>query len=230
MNSRNGSADAAAHHRGSSRQHGERSQRLRPQRLKTQSLKSSSRRTRLRSNSGIDIGDVVDLCLPARFAALDRKLPATRRPLRPCGRWHPEGRLFHSRPVTTSLNARPSWTRSSLGNLIGLQFPDRAARRAGAADRGRGGDAGLGRSGRSLSDCGARGLPQAGQREDSMPTSRMLAEGHDAPRPLGADQSTASYHHPLRGRRGRAHTTALTPAARIPDTADYRVFTELRTT
>ena len=42
---------------------------------------------------GIDIGDVTPR-LPARFAALNRQLPAARRAFRPC-RWrHVRGRLF----------------------------------------------------------------------------------------------------------------------------------------
>ena len=39
---------------------------------------------------GIDIGEV-DLVLPARLAALDRRLPAARRPLRPLGGGRAQG-------------------------------------------------------------------------------------------------------------------------------------------
>ena len=162
--------------------------------------------------------------LPARLAALDRDLPATRRALRACGRGTPKGRLFPlSRDELVECAALLDSVRR--GELDRLAIPEQpldvlaqqivAEVAAQEWDEDR------------LYALLRRAWPyRALAREDFAAVVAMLAEGFSTRR----GRRGALIHHDavnrlLRGRRG-ARLTALTSGGTIPDTADYQVLLE----
>ena len=76
--------------------------------------------------------------LPARLAALDRDVPAARRPLGPRGRRHAQGPAVPAHRATSWSNAPRCSTACAAASSTALRDPASAARRAGAADRRRG--------------------------------------------------------------------------------------------
>ena len=163
--------------------------------------------------------------LPARFAALDRDVPAARRPLRPRDRRHAEGA-----PVS------PVARRSGRMRGAARRRPPRRARPArqspngrSTCSRSRSSPRSRRRTGRKTScstACGAPGRTATLTREEFDAVVRMLARRlrHPAGR-RGALIHRDAVNGILRGRRG-ARTTALTSGGAIPDTADYQVLLE----
>ena len=163
--------------------------------------------------------------LPARLAALDRRLPAARRPLRPCRRRHAEGA------------AVPAVARRA-GRMRGaarLRAPRRARRAAHACPR----RSTCWRSRSSPRSPAANGTrtrcstlvrrawPYAQlTREDFDAVVRMLADGFTTRRgPRAGYVHRDAVHQRLRERKG-ARLTALTSGGTIPDTGDYAVVLE----
>ncbi len=173
---------------------------------------------------GIDIGDVDLVCQLGSPRSIAAFLQRVGRSGHAVG-GTPKGRLFPlSRDELVECAALlDSVARGELDRLCRTGAP---ARRAGAADRRRGGGAGMerGRAVRAVPPrrFRIRDLP----REDFAAIVEMLAEGFSTRR----GRRGALIHHDavngmLRGRRG-ARITALTSGGTIPDTADYQVVLE----
>ena len=165
--------------------------------------------------------------LPDRLAALDRDVPAARRPLRPQRR--PACRRGGSSRcrATSWSSARRCSTRCAAASSTASRCPtqpldvlaQQIVAEVACARMGRG------RAVRRWS--GAPSRTRSSTRDDFDAVVRMLAEGFaHAPRP-----PRARYLHRdavngvLRGRRG-ARLTAITSGGAIPDTADYDVVLE----
>ena len=164
--------------------------------------------------------------LPARLAALDRHLPAARRPLRPRGRRHAEG------PAVPAVARRAGRMRRAARRVRRGEL-DRAARspsgrstcwRSRSSPRSR-------RSEWSEDELFAlcrRAWPVS--RRCRARTSTRSCACWPTASARGAAGAARCIHHDavngmLRGRRG-ARLTALTSGGAIPDTADYQVVLE----
>ena len=173
---------------------------------------------------GIDIGDVDLVCQlgsPRSIASFLQRVGRSGHAVDGT----PKGRLFPlSRDDLVECAALLDSVRR--GELDRLSIPRAAARRAGAADRGRGRRAGL---------AGARAVRPAAPR---LAVSRRWRARTSPPScacwpkasATGRGRRGALIHHDainhmLRGRRG-ARLTALTSGGTIPDTADYQVLLE----
>ncbi len=162
--------------------------------------------------------------LPDRFAALDRDLPAARRPFGPRHRRHAQGAPL-SAFARRSRRMRRAVDSVRRGELDRLVIPERPldvlaqqiVAEAAAQDWPES----------ELYDRLRRAWPfRSLSREDFDATSRMLAEGFATRNGRrGALIHRDAVNHVLRGRRG-ARTTALTSGGTIPDTADYQVLLE----
>ena len=171
-----------------------------------------------RSSSGIDIGDV-DLVIQVGITAVDRHLPAARRPQRPrARRARPRAGIF---PLTEDeLVLRGRAARRGAPRRARPHAEARApARHPRPADRRRLRRRDLGR-GRALRDAAPRlALPRPRRARTSTPSSRCTPTGAHAL--LHRD----GVHGRLRATR-RARITALTSGGAIPDTGQYRVVLE----
>jgi len=113
------------------------------QRLKHGQLKALVATASLEPAS--DIGDVDLVCQLGSPRSIASFLQRVGRSGHAVG-WHPEGAAVSTLPDDL-VECTASWTAFVAGNLIGLQSPTGPLDVLAQQDRGRGGDAGLGRSG-----------------------------------------------------------------------------------
>ena len=218
LSERLGEKPVAAHHGSMSKE-----QRLdAEQRLKRGELKALVATASL--ELGIDIGEVDLVCQLGSPRSIASFLQRVGRSGHAVG-GTPKGRLFPlSRDELVECAALLDCVRR--GELDRLVDPRAAARRAGAADRGRGRRAGMAARTSCSRCCGALGRIASWRARTSPPWSACWPKASARRR----GRRGALIHHDavnrlLRGRRG-ARLTALTSGGTIPDNADYQVLLE----
>ena len=140
---------------------------------------------------GIDIGEV-DLVCQLGSPRGDRDLPAARRPLRPCGRRHPEGPAVPAVARRAGRMRRPPRQRAPR-RARRTDDTRAAARRLGAADRRRGRGSRTGARRRCTRSAAAPGPTATCRAADFAAVVAMLARGlRDAARPPRRARSTTT--------------------------------------